>query len=71
MSQPLKSALILVSLFQIYDSLLYLQGSPKNVRYPPVAIILIYFASIIDIKIGYFKLGVGLLNNSFKTVYLR
>ena len=71
MLYPLISALILVSNLQIYDSLLYKQDSPKNVRYPTVSNIFIYFASIIDIKFSYVKLGVGLFNSRFKTIYLR
>ena len=29
----------------------------------------IYFSSIIDTKIGYLKLGVGLFNSSYKNVF--
>ena len=47
------------------------QDSAKNVRYPRASNIFIYFSSIIDTKIGYLKLGVGLFNSSYKTMYLR
>ena len=60
------SAIILVSNLQMYDSLLHQQDSAKNVRYPRASNIFIYFSSIIDTKIGYLKLGVGLLNSSKK-----
>ena len=60
-----------MSNFQMFDSLLHKQDSAKNVRYPRVSNIFIYFSSIIDTKIGYLKLGVGLFNSSYKTMYLR
>ena len=60
-----------MSNLKTYDSLLYKQDSPKNVRYPPVANNFIYFYSIIDIKIGYLKLGIVLFNSSFKTYILK
>ena len=75
MLHPLIRPLILVSNFKIYDSLLYLQCSPKNVRYPLVSnIFMHFFSSIIDIKIGCIKLagvagvgwGVGLFEILFK-----
>ena len=59
-----------VKLANLY-SLLHKQDSPRNVRYPPVSNIFIYFSSIVDIKIGYLKMGVGLFNISYKTIYLR
>ena len=59
-----------MSNLQMYDSLLHLQDSAKYVRYPRLNIF-IYFSSIIDTKIGYLKLGVGLFNSSYKTMYLR
>ena len=46
-----------MSNLQMYDSLLHLQDSAKNVRYPQASNIFIYFSSIIDTKIGYLKLG--------------
>ena len=60
-----------MSNLQMYDSLLHKQDSAKNVRYPRASNIFIYFSSIIDTKIGYLKLGVGLFNSSYKTMYLR
>ena len=71
MLHTLISALILTSNLQMYDSLLHWQDSAKNVRYPRASNIFIYFSSIIDTKIGYLKLGVGLFNSSYKTMYLR
>ena len=71
MLHTLISALILMSNLQMYDSLLHKQDSAKNVRYPRASNIFIYFSSIIDTKIGYLKLGVGLFNSSYKTMYLR
>ena len=57
------SALILMSNLQMYDSLLHKQDSAKNVRYPRASNIFIYFSSLIDTKIGYLKLRVGLFNS--------
>ena len=37
---------------------------------PPVSNFFISFSSIIDMKIGYIKLGGGLFNSSYKTIYL-
>ena len=65
---PLISALILMSNFQFYNSLLYKKDSLKNVRNPPVANIFISFSPIIDIKIGYLKLD-RLVLKLFKTIY--
>ena len=42
----------------------------QNIRYPPVSNIFICFSSIIKIKMGDLKLGVGLFNSSCKTIYL-
>ena len=61
----------LMSNLQMFDFLLHKQDSAKNVRYPQVSNIFIYFSSIIDTKIGYLKLGVGLFNSSYKKMYLR
>ena len=66
MLHTLISALILISNLQMYDSLLHKQESSKNVRYPGASNIFIYFSSIIDTKIGYLKLGVGLFNSVFE-----
>ena len=53
----------------IYDYLLHTQDNPKKIRYPPVSNNFIYFSSIINIKIGYLKLGVGFFNSPYKTIY--
>ena len=55
-----------MSNLQMYDSLLHEQDSAKNVRYPRASNIFIYFSTIIDAKIGYLKLGVGLFNSYIK-----
>ena len=60
-----------MSNLKLYDSLLHLQDSAKNVRYPGASNIFIYLSSIIDTEIGYLKLGVGLFNSSYKKMYLR
>ena len=54
-----------MSNLQMYDSLLHSQDSAKNVRYLPASNIFIYFSSIIVIKIGYLKFGVGLFYSSY------
>ena len=66
MLHPLIRALILVSTCKSVIFLLYFQDSPKNVRYPPVANIFIYFFTN-----NRFELGVGLFNSSFKAIYVR
>ena len=60
-----------MSNLQMYDSLLQSQDSAKNVRYLRASNIFIYFSSIIHTKIGFLKLGVGLFDSSYKTMYLR
>ena len=60
-----------MSNLQMYDSLLHKEDSAKNVSYPRGSNIFIYFSSIIDTKIGYLKLGVGLCISLYKTMYLR
>ena len=55
-------SLILVSNFQICDSLLFSKAFQKcKMSTSTVSSIFIYFSSIIDIKIGYVNLGVVLL----------
>ena len=48
-----------------------LERQYQKLRYLRASNIFIYFSSIIDTKIGYLKLGVGLFNSSYKTMYLR
>ena len=43
----------------------------QNVRYPPAVNIFMYFNLNNSYKKGSLKLGVGLFNSPFKTVYLR
>ena len=71
MLHTLISALVQMSNLQISGGLLHQQDSGKNVRYPRASNNFIYFYSIVDTKIGYLKLGVGLFNSSYKTMNLR